>query len=216
MEAKSNRVEEAANELIAMLLDVEEETEDEDSDDNELSKKNKDEKVEETAESPNSDGVEGNENRPKTGGSIRPGSRASRLGSAVISPEAAAAKRKREMRDYLEEEAQELLSFFNHRNVDAIVRVTRTTLDAARKRVAASTAHHFIESEVTLQKKETTHVAPLFRADVTLQIPLVTMQPALDEIQQALNKAAQYVVQVIRFFLQLSSCLFPNSYHIYS
>lgn len=189
LEAKSIRVEDAANELITMLLGVEEEAEDEDSDEDDSDEKKKDE---------DSTKIEINEHevRPQTAGSGRPSSQASRLGSAVVSPVAAAAKRKREMRDYLEDEAQELLSFFNHRNVDAIVRVTRSTLDAARKRVAASTAHHF-ESEVKLQKKESTHVAPLFRANVTLQIPSVTMQPVLDEIQQALNKAAQYVVQVM-------------------
>ena len=193
LEAKSTRVEEAANELITMLLELEEEAEDEESDDDLAGMKEDEDKTETTK----FDRKE-SEIRPSTGSSTRPGSRAtsSRLGSAVISPVAAAAKRKREMRDYLEEEAQELLSFFNHRNMEAIVRVTRTTLDAARKRVAASTAHHFIESEVTLQKKESTHVAPLFRTNVTLQIPNVTMQPALDEIQQALNKAAQFIVQV--------------------
>lgn len=135
---------------------------------------------------------------PRTGSS-RPGSRAnagSRLGSAVISPAAAAAKRKREMRDYLAEEAQELLSYFNHRNVDAIVRVIRTTLDSTRRRVAASAAHHFVSSSSEFGKETSHALTPLFKAYVILQIPNITMQPALDEIQQALNKAAQYVVSV--------------------
>lgn len=137
--------------------------------------------------------------RPRTGGS-RPGSRSagSRLGSAVISPAAAAAKRKREARDQLNMEAQELLTHFIHKNIDAIVRVTRTTLDGMRKRVQAAVAHHYIEKGSFLGhgRESGPDLSPLFLANVTLQIPNITMQPALDEIQQGLNKAAQYVLSV--------------------
>lgn len=137
--------------------------------------------------------------RPRTGGS-RPGSRSagSRLGSAAISPAAAAAKRKREARDQLNMEAQELLTHFIHKNIDAIVRVTRTTLDGMRKRVQAAVAHHYIEKGSSLGhgRESGPDLSPLFLANVTLQIPNITMQPALDEIQQGLNKAAQYVLSV--------------------
>jgi dynein heavy chain len=192
LEAKSARVEEAANELITMLLEIEEEEKVDkysDDSDEDFDKKDTDKDTEK---------LDRQSSTPRTGSS-RPGSRAnagSRLGSAVISPAAAAAKRKREMRDYLAEEAQELLSYFNHRNVDAIVRVIRTTLDSTRRRVAASAAHHFVSSPSQFGKENNNALTPLFKAYVTLQIPNITMQPALDEIQQALNKAAQYVVSV--------------------
>lgn len=198
LESKSARVEEAANELITMLLELEEEEEDElGSDEDQL----------EDLPNDNDDGAkedmvtraESARSRPRTGGS-RPDSRSasSRLGSAVISPAAAAAKRKREIRDQLNMEAQELLMHFIHKNVDAIVRVTRTTLDGMRKRVQAAIAHHYIENSSSLgQGKDSgPDLSPLFLANVTLQIPNITMQPALDEIQQGLNKAAQYVVSV--------------------
>ena len=133
-------------------------------------------------------------------GGSHPDSRtaSSRLGSAAISPAAAAAKRKRETRDQLNMEAQELLTHFIHKNVDAIVRVTRTTLDSMRKRVQSAVAHHYVEKGSTIgQGKDSgPDLSPLFSAFVTLQIPNITMQPALDEIQQGLNKAAQYVVSV--------------------
>lgn len=48
------------------------------------------------------------------------------------------AKRKREMKEHLEEAAQELLAHFNHRNLDAILKDTRYTLDAIKKRVTSS------------------------------------------------------------------------------
>ena len=192
-------MEEAANELITMLLELEEEDQDdldsdEDQEHEDFTKDQDDgehDKVVPRGESARS--------RPRTGGS-RPDSRSagSRLGSAVISPAAAAAKRKREIRDTLNMEAQELLMHFIHKNIDAIVRVTRTTLDGMRKRVQAALSHHYLENSGSLgQGKDSgPDLSPLFSANVTLQIPNITMQPALDEIQQGLNKASQYVVSV--------------------
>ncbi len=142
----------------------------------------------------------GNENevvRPVSG---RTGT-SSRLGSAAISPNAAALKRKREMKDYLIEEAQELLSYFNHRNVDAIVRVTKATLDAMRKRVTVSSTLHYIEASLLARDNQTFNT-PLFKSFMTLSIPNITMQPALDEIQQTLNRAAQKIVNVARSIQQ--------------
>ena len=192
---KSALVEEAVNELIAMLLRVDgeeehEEPEPEREDSPELTR---------TAsfKSKKSIGNESEVLRPvsgKTGTS-------SRLGSAAISPNFAALKRKREMKDYLVEEAQELLSYFNHRNVDAIVRVTKVTLDAMRKRVTVSSSLHYIEA-VLLAKDHQSFNTPLFKSFMILAIPNITMQPALDEIQQTLNRAAQKVVNVARSIRQ--------------
>lgn len=198
LESKSARVEEAANELISMLLELDEEDEDEldsDEEQDELEDLPKDDGEQETTV-PRGESAR---SRPRTGGS-RPDSRSasSRLGSAAISPAAAAAKRKRETRDQLNMEAQELLTHFIHKNVDAIVRVTRTTLDSMRKRVQSAVAHHYVGKGTSLSqgKDSGPDLSPLFSAYVTLQIPNITMQPALDEIQQGLNKAAQYVISV--------------------
>ena len=113
LEAKSARVEEAANELISMLLELEDEDDELESEDEEQITKEEDKK--------DDDGFERKNSSKSRGGSSRPGSRGSRLGSAAVSPAAAGAKRKREMRDYLEEEAQELLTHFSLRNIEAIV-----------------------------------------------------------------------------------------------
>lgn len=45
--------------------------------------------------------------------------------------------------EVMEEEAQELLSFFNHRNVDALFKLIRNTLELLRKRVQGSAPMHF-------------------------------------------------------------------------
>lgn len=122
-------------------------------------------------------------------------SRASRLGSAVINPTVAAAKRKNDIKEYLEEHALELLSYFNSRNLEAIIRVTRSTLDAIKRRVAATTGVNYVERPAGIKEELTTNTAA-FRSNVVLAIPTITMQPALDDIQQAINKAATMVVYV--------------------
>lgn len=53
-------------------------------------------------------------------------------------------KKKRDLLEVMEEEAQELLSYFNHRNVDALLKLTRNTLEMLRKRIHASSLMHFL------------------------------------------------------------------------
>lgn len=52
-------------------------------------------------------------------------------------------KKKKEM-EMIEEEAQELLSHFSHRNVDALLKVIRNTLEAIRKQIHASSVISFL------------------------------------------------------------------------
>lgn len=54
------------------------------------------------------------------------------------------AKRKRMDLEKLEEEANELLSYFNNRNIDALLKVIRNTLETIRKRIYASSTINFI------------------------------------------------------------------------
>lgn len=53
-------------------------------------------------------------------------------------------KKKRNLMEVMEEAAQELLSHFNHRNVDALLRLTRNTLETLRKRIHASSLMHYM------------------------------------------------------------------------
>lgn len=53
-------------------------------------------------------------------------------------------KKKRDMMEVMEEEAQELLSYFNHCNVDALLRLTRNTLEMLRKRIQNASPKHFL------------------------------------------------------------------------
>ena len=58
--------------------------------------------------------------------------------------ETPAQKKKREMRENLEDAALELLNYFNHRNLDALLKVTRNTLEQLRKRITSSSLVHYL------------------------------------------------------------------------
>lgn len=80
-----------------------------------------------------------------TGGSAahsRAGSRRSR--SLSSKPNAAAKKKKKEMRERIEESAMDLLTHFNNRNLDALLKATRNTLETLRKRITSSSMAHYI------------------------------------------------------------------------
>ena len=71
-------------------------------------------------------------------------------------PGARSRLRKRLLRENLEEEAKELRSAFQHRNLEAILRATRSTLEILKKRVQVSSLHMY---EVT--PAQVTHLSYL-------------------------------------------------------
>ncbi|XP_071468921.1 dynein axonemal heavy chain 5 [Marmota flaviventris] len=92
------------------------------------------------------------------------------------------------------EAACELLSHFNHQNADALLKVTRNTLEAIRKRIHSSHVMNFRDSNSASKAKQNN--LPIFRANVTLAIPNIAMAPALEDVQQTLNKAVECIVSV--------------------
>ncbi|XP_033755107.1 LOW QUALITY PROTEIN: dynein heavy chain 5, axonemal-like [Pecten maximus] len=180
LQTKSMVVEEAANELINMLCTIEMEEE----------------------ESPEEDTagqeVDMDDDRGSPRGSPTASARdrsASRRSRPVSSKANAVAKKKREMRENIEEAANELLAHFNHRNQDALLKVTRNTLESLRKRITSSSMVHYLgESSSTKGDKKDSR--PFYKTFATLAIPNIVMQPALDEVQQAVNKAAQKIILV--------------------
>ncbi|XP_027537381.1 dynein heavy chain 5, axonemal isoform X7 [Neopelma chrysocephalum] len=106
------------------------------------------------------------------------------------------AKRKRMDLEKLEEEANELLSYFNNRNIDALLKVIRNTLETLRKRIHASSTINFLENHSASKQKKGSR--PMFRTSINLSIPNIIMTPSLDEVQQMLNKAVNSIVKVMK------------------
>ncbi|XP_074644897.1 dynein axonemal heavy chain 5-like [Tubulanus polymorphus] len=183
LQSRSINVEDAANELINMLCKCEEPEE---------------EKYEEEFETEQDEDAE-SEGRKSPPGSNKGSPKQSRPTSRT-EPEDPIAKKKREMKENLEEAAMELLNHFNHRNLDALLRVTKNTLETLRKRITSSSMVHYIDNKGSAQKDN----HPFFRTNAVLQIPNIVMQPALDEVQQAVNKAAQMIISVSKGVSQWS------------
>ena len=101
-------------------------------------------------------------------------------------------KKRLEQREQLDEAAQELLNHFNHRNMDALLKSVRFTLENLRKRISASAMSSYVKATSKNEKQ----ARPFFACYAVLAIPNVVMQPALDEVQQAVNKAAHLVISV--------------------
>ncbi|XP_076594401.1 dynein axonemal heavy chain 5 isoform X4 [Chaetodon auriga] len=187
LHTKSSLVEEAANELINMLLEFDH------------NQREEVEKVEEEscAESKTVDHIDSEEDRLFSRNTLLP--------PASVGPSSPLVRRKkkRDLMEVMEAEAQELLSYFNHRNVDALLRLTRNTLEMLRKRIHASSLMHFLGDDSPSRGKSSGQQA-IFRVNVTLSIPNIAMVPALEEVQQALNRAVECVVSVSKGVSQWS------------
>ncbi|XP_055965046.1 dynein axonemal heavy chain 5 [Sorex fumeus] len=175
---KSSLVEEAVNELINMLLEVEVPSIEEREKIFHVNNAN--------LKSENSGKRENQEGNPDTMTSA-PNAGAAPLPLATI-------MRKKKEAEMLEEEACELLSHFNHQNMDALLKVTKNTLEAIRKRIHSSNTVNFRDSRSASKTKQNSR--PIFRANIMLAIPSITMSPALEDIQQTLNRAVECIVSV--------------------
>jgi dynein heavy chain, axonemal len=176
LQSKSHNIEEATEELIELLypeyknnIDMENEDEEDNNAD-----------LEETRNSHNAlrNNHEGSTNKSES--------------KLAVTQEARAARKRREARIAMQETANELFNYFNHKNVDAIIKLVRTTLERLRKRINSSqTLLRFVDSKEKLKKE-----IPVFKCFAILAIPNIAMQPTLDEVQQMLNKAVQSVINV--------------------
>uniref|UniRef100_H0X0M1 Dynein axonemal heavy chain 5 n=1 Tax=Otolemur garnettii TaxID=30611 RepID=H0X0M1_OTOGA len=181
---KSSLVEEAVNELINMLLDVE---------------------VPSTEESEKIASELGVDSKNKSSAKREEGNSDTLTPSlnARTEPLLLTIMKKKKETEILEEEACELLSHFNHQNMDALLKVTRNTLEAVRKRIHSSHMVNFLDGNSASKVRQNS--LPIFRANVTLAIPNIVMAPALEDVQQTLNKAVDCIISVPKGVRQWSS-----------
>lgn len=92
------------------------------------------------------------------------------------------------------QEADYLLTHFNKRTQDALLRCTRTTLEAIKRRVTSPSALHYGDFDGDKKKKMDTR--PAFKVNLSLAIPNVALRPSLEDIQSSLNEVVQQVLAV--------------------
>lgn len=139
LQAKSHNIEEATEELIELLY-PEYKNNAEMENDQENEEDNMD--LEETRNSHNTlrNTHEGSTNKSES--------------KLAVTQEARAARKRREARIAMQETANELFNYFNHKNVDAIIKLVRTTLERLRKRINSSqTLLRFVDSKEKIKKE---------------------------------------------------------------
>ncbi|KAM8826831.1 dynein axonemal heavy chain 5-like [Synchiropus picturatus] len=178
LQTKSLLVEEASNEVINMLLDFDKNPREET------------ENVDESCTRSKSTDLSNADEEEDTRSVEQGGSKASGLQTTQM------AKKKKKKKDLLGEEALELLSYFNHRNIDALVRLTRNNLDMLRKQIHPASLMNSMDEIESPSQWELGDLQAIFRVDVTLTIPNISIFPSLEEVQTALNQAIKCVVNV--------------------
>tara|TARA_B100000795_G_C22806619_1_gene445355 strand:- start:150 stop:14669 length:14520 start_codon:yes stop_codon:yes gene_type:complete len=83
-----------------------------------------------------------------------------------------------------QEDADRLISHYNHFMYQALLNCTKNSLNAIKKRMAKRGGNAFIYVE-----------RPFFEVDVQLNIPKVQLSPSLDDVQRSINKAALAVLR---------------------
>lgn len=79
-----------------------------------------------------------------------------------------------------------------HRNLEALVKSARISLDTLRRRISVSSMINYGDGDT---KKDQ---VPAFKANLILAIPNIEMRPTLDDIQQTVNKVAQIQISVFK------------------
>nr|XP_018671052.1 dynein heavy chain 5, axonemal isoform X3 [Ciona intestinalis] len=132
---------------------------------------------------------------------VPPSAQSMRTSSTLSRAVSAKKKKKKDMMQIMEDEAKELLSYFNHRNMEALIKVVKVTLEAVRKRIISPISQRYISDANGI---DVPRVVPLLRANAVLTIPQIGMNPRLDEIQQSLSRVAEYVLVVMKGVAQWS------------
>lgn len=103
--------------------------------------------------------------------------------------------------EQFETDCNELFSHFQHRNVDALVASVKSTLDALRRRITASSSGRgssrvYPTSVSSYTEESSSRQCSCFMAELVLSLPNIIIQPSLEEIQNTVNQAVQMVSEI--------------------
>ncbi|XP_041805872.1 dynein heavy chain 8, axonemal-like [Chelmon rostratus] len=94
-------------------------------------------------------------------------------------------------------EFKKLYESFSARVLDALVKTTKLSLDTLKRRISGTKLRSISGNFNTYQKaKSKSKMVSLIKSEVQLVIPNVVMIPTIDEIQQAVNRLIDLVLEV--------------------
>ncbi|KAG5316099.1 DYH5 protein, partial [Acromyrmex insinuator] len=96
------------------------------------------------------------------------------------------------MQEMVRNAVSEMRRYYSRKIVDVLIKITRVSLDAIRKRFIRE-----LDSETTPN--------PVFLLHATLMIPAVTVKPSLDDVQEALTSVGKVITGVAKGVAQWNS-----------
>ncbi|XP_028903091.1 dynein heavy chain 8, axonemal isoform X1 [Ornithorhynchus anatinus] len=91
--------------------------------------------------------------------------------------------------DEFKKECKEIYAYFSHQLLDSLQKASRLSLDTLKRRIFVSSSYG---------QKANGGVFPFIKTEVHLAIPSVIIVPSLDDIQQAINRLIQLILEVSR------------------
>ncbi|XP_075002904.1 dynein axonemal heavy chain 8 isoform X1 [Calonectris borealis] len=93
---------------------------------------------------------------------------------------------------------KEMVAYFSYQLLDSLQKATRLSLDSLKKRIFVSSKTTFGRTKFSVRPSKSEEVASFLKAEVHLAIPNMVMVPSLDDIQQAINRMIQLILEVSR------------------
>ncbi|KAM6207378.1 dynein axonemal heavy chain 8 [Sarcoramphus papa] len=100
--------------------------------------------------------------------------------------------------DEFRKKCKEVVAYFSHQLLDSLQKATRLSLDSLKKRIFVSNKTTFGRTKFSVHPSKSEEVASFLKAEVHLAVPNVVMVPSLDDIQQAINRMIQLILEVSR------------------
>ncbi|NXF87312.1 DYH8 protein, partial [Eubucco bourcierii] len=100
--------------------------------------------------------------------------------------------------DGFKKKCKELVAYFSHQLLESLQTATRLSLDSLKKRIFVSNKTAFGRKRFSVHPSKSEEISSFLKVEVHLDVPSVVMVPSLDDIQQAINRMIQLILEVSR------------------
>lgn len=104
-------------------------------------------------------------------------------------------KSKLEAIELFQIECMDMFAHFQHRNLESLLSSVRITLDSLRRHITTSTSRSTARDHKA-SRDESNALVACFQASLTLSLPNIVMQPSLEDMQNVINNAVQFVCEI--------------------
>ncbi|KFV18927.1 Dynein heavy chain 8, axonemal, partial [Tauraco erythrolophus] len=99
-------------------------------------------------------------------------------------------------KEEFKKKCKEMVAYFSHQLLGSLQKATRLSLESLKKRIFVSNKSTFGRTKFSGFPSKSEEFASFVKAEVHLAIPNVVMVPSLDDIQQAINRMIELILEV--------------------